>query len=75
VILDNHMKDKLNEVVNVYAKNTLRTIAMAYNVVSNEHVSRINNQDMQYNYLNNLVFLGIAGIKDPLRTDVANTVQ
>lgn len=45
--LDNHIKSKLSEVTDTYAKNSLRTIAIGYNIVSGADGHKLNDENIQ----------------------------
>ena len=69
-------KDRiLNKVIKSYAKQSLRTLLLAYKDL------RPKSKEIEYDSLNDeffeddLIFIGIAGIKDPLRDEIPQAIK
>jgi len=70
---------KINEMLNNFASDSLRTIAFAYKDVDESTAADFEKVDPRTNELliqrEGFVFLGIAGIKDPLKEGVSEAVK
>lgn len=63
--------NELNKVINSYAEQSLRTIAIAYRDIPHAEFASLN---LSQPPLSNLTLLGIVGIEDPLRDGVSEAV-
>ncbi|OHT10563.1 putative calcium-transporting ATPase 11, plasma membrane-type [Tritrichomonas foetus] len=61
----------INDIINEFSSNSLRTILIAYKdkINSLEEVQNLGDSP------NNLTFIGIAGIEDPLRPEVCDSIE
>lgn len=71
-VLDDNMRQQCEKVIDKYADDALRTIALAYRDMSADDYAQINQQEEPV--LENLVLIGIVGIMDPLRPGVVESV-
>ncbi|CAK83509.1 unnamed protein product (macronuclear) [Paramecium tetraurelia] len=72
-VLDKVKKDEiLHNIIENFASHSLRTIAIAYKDLEPQtHVHQINEDDID----KDLTLIAIAGIKDPIRPDVADSIR
>eukprot|EP01111_Echinosteliopsis_oligospora_P005677 TRINITY_DN191_c0_g1_i4.p1 TRINITY_DN191_c0_g1~~TRINITY_DN191_c0_g1_i4.p1 ORF type:complete len:737 (-),score=213.28 TRINITY_DN191_c0_g1_i4:677-2887(-) len=68
--LDENTKKELTDKIEEYASAGLRTIGLAYKDIESEA-----NWEEEDSVVSDLVFIGIAGIKDPLRKEVPDAVK
>ncbi|KAI7884107.1 PMCA-type calcium-translocating P-type ATPase [Lichtheimia hyalospora FSU 10163] len=71
-LLDDNVRQHCERVIDKYAGDALRTIALAYRDMSADDYTQINQQEEPA--LENLVLIGIVGIMDPLRPGVVESV-
>ena len=69
--MTNQDKERLGKVIQGYANQAFRTIGVAFRVFGDYQVTFPDDDPMT----NNLVFLGIAGIEDPVREEVPRAVK
>lgn len=67
---DNHTREEFERKLEEYQQKAMRTLGFAYQVVEGETVIEDGNL-----VANNLVFVGIMGIEDPIRDDVKDAVE
>jgi len=70
--LDQHKKNGVEEAINQFATEALRTIAMAYRVFTMEEYKA---HDWSQSPETNLTLMGIVGIQDPLRPEVPKAIE
>ena len=76
ILLDGEMvssknADRFNEIVDGYAKKALRTLAVAYRDISQKEAETASVEELEQN----LTIVGIAGIIDPPRPEVKQSVK
>ena len=77
-LITNEKLKELSETLKFYAKQCLRNFIFAYKDISNEESAKFEDRDENDNLKiekDNFVFLGIAGIKDPLKEGVDSAVK
>lgn len=62
------MEEIRKEIIENFANQSLRTIAIAYKEISDE-------TQEEDQLVENLTLIGIAGIKDPIRNDVVEAIK
>lgn len=71
-LLDDNVRQQCERVIDKYAGDALRTIALAYRDINAEDYAQIHQQEEPVH--ENLVLIGIVGIMDPLRPNVVESV-
>ncbi|KAI9319013.1 PMCA-type calcium-translocating P-type ATPase [Dichotomocladium elegans] len=71
-MMDGSMRRYWEKVIDKYAGEALRTIALAYSTITNEAFGSLNDDGEPR--LEDLVLIGIVGIEDPLRPGVIESV-
>lgn len=69
--LENHRQTIENQLLG-YQNQAMRTLGFAYKIISDDEVERV--WDGEKLNVNDLIFLGIAAISDPIRDDVAEAI-
>lgn len=70
--LENHRQTIENQLLG-YQNQAMRTLGFAYKIISDDEVERV--WDGEKLNVNDLIFLGIAAISDPIRDDVAEAIN
>lgn len=70
--LDAHKRNEVDEAINEFATQALRTICLAYVDISEDEYAKHNWEEPLEK---NLVFVGIVGIMDPLRPEVPKAIE
>lgn len=76
VPLDKSIREMLTKKINVYAEDALRTIGVAFKPLPTTYTPPTNeNSESCVDDDSELIFMGIFGIKDPVRDEVPNAVK
>ena len=70
--LESHMQNIENQLLG-YQNQAMRTLGFAYKIISDEELDCVWNGEKLN--VNDLIFLGIAAISDPIRDDVAEAIN
>lgn len=67
--LTNEIKEEIHEKINIMAKDALRVLGLAYREVSSE------TKEFSEDLAEDLIFVGLAGMKDPARPEVPEAIK
>lgn len=78
IILENcnnpsNYKQSISDSLLLYQNKAMRTLGFAYKIINNDDEIKVLNQDKKL--AEDLIFIGIVAISDPIRSDVAEAIQ
>ncbi len=71
VKLSNHEIEKYKKIENSMSKNALKVLAFAYKDIN----TNIKNENDYFNEENDLIFVGLIGLKDPIRKNIKESIK
>lgn len=77
VPLDDEEREHILEIIDKFAKKSLRTLITAYKIVDEDEAREVADKDIpdkEALYESDLIFVSLVGIKDPLRPTVKNAI-
>jgi len=72
--LQHDQKKQLNEIINEWASQGLRTLTIAYRDISQDKIDQIAKSDFKEDLDRELILIGIVGIEDPVRQEVPDAI-